>query len=106
MKANDVSVNLDALGSNVMSVHTDDIAGVVKRKRKPKRKVWKYVLSDVYRLCHASDRNDAMLAFGTTDHVRVDVCSLSDEFIYSIFDSVKLFKSEYDRRNIFEITFK
>lgn len=106
MKSNDVSVNLGVTGGDVVSVHSDDITGLTKRTRKAKPKVWKYVLGDVYRLCHANDRNDAMLAFGTVDHVRVDMCIIGDELIYDLFRNVKLVVSEYDGRNLFEFTFK
>jgi hypothetical protein len=89
------------------TVAVEDVAGVKpKRKRKAKRQVWKYVLGDVYRLCHASDRNDAMLAFGADDTLRVDWCTLGDEFIYNLFREFRLYKSEYDGRNIFEFSFK
>lgn len=105
----DVSIqtsNLDSTNIDVHSVHSDDITGLTKRTRKAKPKVWKYVLGDVYRLCHASDRNDAMLAFGATNHVRVDMCTIGDELVYDLFCNVKLIKSDYDGRNLFEFTFK
>lgn len=106
MKTNDVSINLGATGSDVVSVHSDDITGLTKRTRKTKTKVWKYVLGDVYRLCHASDRNDAMLAFGAVNHVRVDPTTIGNELIYDLFGNVQLLKSDYDGRNIFQFTFK
>lgn len=106
MKTNDVSIDMGATSSNVVSVHSDDITGLTKRTRKTKPKVWKYVLGDVYRLCHARDRLDAMLAFGCNDHVRVDPVTIGDELIYDLFANVELVKSEYDGRNLFQFTFK
>lgn len=103
-KHNDLSIDLGSTGIDVHSVHSDDITGLTKRTRKAKPKVWKYVLGDVYRLCHARDRNDAMLAFGTVDHVRVDAVVIGDELIYDLFANVKLVVSEFDGRNLFEFT--
>lgn len=100
------SFNLDSLSVDVSSMHSDDVTGLTRRTRKAKPKVWKYVLGDVYRLCHARDRNDAMLAFGAVDYVRVDNCTIGDELVYDLFANVKLIKSDYDGRNIFEFTFK
>ncbi|AXH78038.1 MAG: hypothetical protein [Microviridae sp.] len=111
MKANDVCIemglgDLDVISDYVASVHSDDITGLTKRTRKTKPKVWKYVLGDVYQLCHASDRNDAMLAFGAIDNVRVDPTVIGDELVYDLFGNVQLLKSDYDGRNIFQFTFK
>jgi len=106
MPKNDISINMGATDSNVVSVHSDDITGLAKRNRKRRPKVWKYVLGDVYRLCHASDRHDAMLAFSAVDNVRVDPTTIGDELVYDLFGNVQLLKSDFDGRNIFQFTFK
>lgn len=110
MKANEFSAitnaDLDGTNIDVATVHSSDIQGVSKRIRISKPKVWKYVLGDVYQLCYARDRHDAMLAFGAIDNVRVDCITLGDEFVYNLFNEGSIVTSAYDGRNLFQFKFK
>lgn len=104
----DQTFDPESTNLNVTTVASQDVSGVPVKRRRARQtiKLFKYVLGDVYRLCYASDRNEAMLVFGAVDHVRVDAVVLGDQFIYDLFSEGCVIQSLYDGRNIFQIPFK
>lgn len=97
----DQKIDLDSTNIHVTTISKHDFTDVITGKTRKQRvqsgtKTFKYVLGDVYRLCIASDKHEAMLLFGAVDPMRVDIVSGNSQYTFDIFRPHTVLYSDYN----------